>query len=300
MKLIIVGSSGLLGSDCLKVMTPDFDVIAPTRKELDIVSWDKVIEFMQKNHPDIVLNCAAFTDVNACEKESFVVRKVNVEGPRNLAQGSARFKYRFIHISSDYVFNGQKLVPQPYFEDDATDPISAYGKSKVESEIAVRENSPSYIIIRSAWLYGENGDDFISAIVGQALNKKKKVLRVVNDQYITPTWTYRLAGQIKELINRDVKGTYHATAEGYCTPFEYARVILDNLDIKKKLEPCSLAEYPQKARRPVNCILENKMLKKQGINLMPYWKEDLEIFLEKFGKTLISRARDNQRRQPGR
>lgn len=291
MKLILIGSSGLLGSDCFKVMSNDFEVIAPTKKELDIVSWDRVIEFMQKYSPDVVLNCAAFTDVNACEKESFIVRKVNVEGPRNLAQGSARFKYRFIHISSDYVFNGQKIFPQPYFEDDSTDPISAYGRSKVESEIAVRENSPNYIIVRSAWLYGENGDNFISSILKQALNKKKKFIKVVKDQYITPTWTYRLACQIKELINHDIKGTFHATAEGYCTPFEYAEMILDFYNIKKKLESCSLAEFPQKAKRPINCILENKMLKKQGINIMPNWKEDLEIFLTKHGQELLNRVK---------
>lgn len=291
MKLLIVGSSGLLGSDCLKVMSQDFNVIAPSRKELDIVSWDKVIEFMQKHHPHVVLNCAALTDVDACEKESYLVRKINVEGPRNLAQGSARFKYRFIHISSDYVFNGQKLVPQPYFEDDSTDPLSAYGKSKVESEIAVRENSPNYIIVRSSWLYGENGDHFISSIVKQALDKKKKILRVVNDQYISPTWTYRLACQIKELINHDLKGTYHATSEGYCTPFEYAQVILDNLNIKTNLEACSLSEYNRKAKRPANCILENKMLKKQGINLMLHWKEDLELFLAEHGNALINRLK---------
>jgi len=290
MKLIIIGSSGLLGSDCLKVMSQDFDVIAPMKKELDIVSWDKVIEFMQRNHPDIVLNCAAFTDVNASEKENFIVRKVNVEGPRNLAQGSARFKYRLFHISSDYVFNGQKIFPQPYFEDDSTDPISAYGKSKVESEIAVRENSPNYVIIRTAWLYGENGEHFISSLIKQALNKKRKILKVVNDQYISPTWTYRLAHQIKELIHHDVKGTYHATAEGYCTPYEYAEFVLDKLNIKKKLESCSINEYPQKAKRPVNCILENKMLKKMGINLMSPWNEDLELFLNKFGKDLLHQA----------
>ena len=121
-----------------------------------MISWDVVIENLQKLLPDIILNCAGFTDVDACETEDFTVRKANIEGPRNLAQGSARFNSRLIHISSDYVFSGQKGIPQPYFEDDPVDPISAYGRSKVESEVAVRENSPNYIIIRTGWLYGFN------------------------------------------------------------------------------------------------------------------------------------------------
>ena len=164
MKILIVGGTGMLGSECIKVLGRDHEVIAPSRSDLDMVSWDRVIENLQQISPDVVLNCAAFTDVDACETESFVTRKTNVEGPRNLAQGAARFESKFVHISSDYVFDGQKPVPQPYFEDDLVKPISAYGKSKAESEKAVRENSPNYIIIRTGWLYGMEGDSFTKSI----------------------------------------------------------------------------------------------------------------------------------------
>ena len=196
-----------------------------------------------------------------------------------------------IHISSDYVFSGQKSTPQPYFEDDAMEPLSAYGNSKVQSEIAVRENSPNYIIIRTGWLYGSNGKNFISSILANALNKKRKTLTVVNDQYGSPTWAYRLALQIRELIKSNAKGTYHATSEGYCTRFEYTRYVLKKLKIKKSLEPCRLSDYPRPARRPINCILENRLLKKQGINIMPDWEKDIDIYLERFGKDLIKRAK---------
>jgi dTDP-4-dehydrorhamnose reductase len=291
MKILIFGSSGMLGSDCKEILSRDYEIIAPDKKELDIVSWDKVIEFMQKTSPDVVINCAGFTDVDASEKEDFIVRKINVEGPRNLAQGSARFNCKLIHISSDYVFNGKKIVPQPYFEDDPTEPISAYGKSKMESEVAVRENAPNYIIVRSGWLYGINGKNFIESIITHAQDKKLKVLKVVDDQFGSPTWTYRLGLQIKELIRNDAKGTYHATSEDYCSRFEYAQYILKKLKFKAPLEPCSTADYPQIAKRPRNCILENRLLKKQGIDKMVEWKRDVDVFLDRFGKDLMKQTK---------
>jgi dTDP-4-dehydrorhamnose reductase len=292
MKILLLGSSGMLGSDCKKVLGEDHQVIAPDRGELDIISWDVVIEKMQKVSPEIVLNCAAFTDVDACESQDyFNVRKINVEGPRNLAQGCARFDCKMIHISSDYVFNGQKSIPQPYFEDDPLDPLSAYGKSKMESEVAIRENAPDYIIIRSGWLYGINGRNFVKSILLNALNKKRKTLRVVNDQFGSPTWTYRLALQIKELIENQAKGTYHATSEGYCSRLDWAQYVLKKLKIKVPLEPCSMNDNDRVAKRPANCILENRLLKKQGISVMADWTEDMEIFLDQFGPALLGEAK---------
>jgi len=297
MKILLLGHTGMLGSDCEEVLSEDYEVIAPEKNELNIVSWDVVIENLQKISPDIVLNCAAFTDVDACEKEAFKVRKVNLEGPRNLAQGSARFNCKLIHISSDYVFNGKKSIPQPYFEDDPGDPLSAYGRSKMESEVAVRENSPNYIIVRTGWLYGINGEGFITSILKKVLTQKgrKKTLSVVNDQFGSPTWTYRLALQIKELIKRDTKGTFHATAEGYCTPFEYAKHVFKKLKVKVSLEPISLSDYKQRAKRPRNCILENRLLKKQGSNIMGPWDKDVDAFLDQHGKSLVKQARAKKR-----
>jgi dTDP-4-dehydrorhamnose reductase len=257
---------------------------------MDIISWDGVIDTLQGVSPNVVLNCAAFTNVDACETETFKVRKINVEGPRNLAQCSARFECKLIHISSDYVFDGQKMIPKPYFEDDAPNPLSAYGLSKMESETAVRENSPNYIIIRSAWLYGINGNNFPKSILSKALKKKAEVIQAVTDQFVSPTWTYRLALQIRELLYGDGIGTYHATAEGHCSPFEYAEYLLKKLGIKASVQPCSLKDLDRPARRPANCLLENRLLKKQGINVMVDWKEDLDAFLDKYGERLIKEA----------
>jgi len=291
MKIIILGGTGKLGSECKNVLGHEHEVIAPDKNEMDIISWDGVIENLQEISPDVVLNCAGFTDVDACEREKFTVRKINIEGPRNLAQCSARFECKSVHISCDHIFDGQKMVPQPYFEDDTPNPLSAYGQSKMQSETAIRENSPNFLIVRSAWLYGIRGKSFLKSILAQAIEKKSKTIMVPDEQFGSPTWAYRLAMQIKELLRKETRGTYHATAEGYCSRFEYATYVLDKLGIKARVEPCKMKDLQRLARRPANCLLENRLLKKQGINVMQNWKDDLDIFLDKFGSELIKEAK---------
>ncbi|MGD9161158.1 MAG: dTDP-4-dehydrorhamnose reductase [Desulfobacteraceae bacterium] len=291
MKILLLGSSGLLGNDCREVLKDEHEVIAPTSSELDIISWDIVIDSLHKISPDVIINCAGYTDVNGCETEDFKVRKINIEGPRNFAQGSARFNSRMIHISSDYVFSGQKGIPQPYFEDDPVDPISAYGRCKVESEVAVKENAPNYIIIRTSWLYGRYGNNFIDSLLLKSAKSPRKTIKVIDGQVGSPTWTYRLAHQIKALLKTDLKGTFHATSEGYCNRYEYAKHVFKQLNIKTPIKPCSISEYPQPAKRPLNCILENRLLKNLGYNVMADWKDDVNEYLEMYGKDLVKEAK---------
>lgn len=290
MKILLLGGSGLLGSDCKEVLSQEYEVISPTSKDLDIISWDMVIENLQRIKPHIILNCAGFTDVDACEKEEFLVRKVNVEGPRNLAQGAARFNCRMVHISTDYVFSGQKDLPRPYFEDDPIDPISAYGRSKVESEVAIKENSPNYIILRTGWLYGKNRDNFVNSIIRGAAGKAKSV-KVFEDQSGSPTWTYRLAVQILELLHSDIRGTFHATSEGSCSRMECAEHIIKRLKLRTTLKPVSIKAQHSGAKRPVNCILENRLLKKTGLSIMPEWQDDLDLYLDQYGKDIVKEAK---------
>lgn len=289
MKVLIVGSTGMLGSDCREVFSEGHDVIAPDKKKMNIVSWDSVIENLQEVSPDVIINCAGFTDVDACETEDLALRKINVEGPRNLAQCSARYQCEVVHISSDYVFDGQKIMPQPYFEDDTPRPLSAYGRAKMESEKAIRENAPYYVIVRTGWLYGIHGKNFVKDVIQMAVQKRPMKFAV--DQYGSPTWTYRLALQMEEILLHDGRGTYHATAEGYCNRADYAAFIVKELGLKASVEKCRLSDLKFAARRPLNCVLENRLLKKQGINVMNDWKEDLAAFLEKFGSQLIKEAK---------
>jgi dTDP-4-dehydrorhamnose reductase len=298
MKILLLGGKGMLGSDCRKVLGEEYEILAPDKKELDIVSWDKVIDTLHHIRPNIILNCAAVTKVNACEehKAAYHCRKVNVEGPRNLAQGSARFGSKVIHISSDFVFNGSKAVPQPYFEDDPLDPLSEYGRGKMESEMAVRENASDYLIVRTGWLYGTEGENFVKSLLVQALSKKKsKKIKVPTDYFGSPTWSYRLAEQVGELIKMGGKGTVHATAEGYCNLYEAAGFVFEKLNLKAPLEPCRMKDLHKKAKRPTNCILENRALKKNGVSVMKNWQEDLSVFLERFGGELTKQAKENSK-----
>ncbi len=287
MKILLLGGSGMLGTDCKNVLMEEHEVIAPARKELDIISWDGVIEHLQELLPDVVINCAGVTDLEACEGEDFAIRKVNVEGPRNLAQGAARFQCRFIHVSCDYIFDGQKVIPQPYFEDDTTNPLSGFGRTKRDSETAVRENSPNYVIVRTGWLYGLPGENFLKDVLRRGLAKKKETLRVPNDEFGSPTWTYRLALQIRELLRHNGRGTYHATAEGCCSRFEAVKHVLDKLGLKARVKPFPMKDCGIAIKRPANAVLENRNLKKQDVNVMQPWGEDLDLFLDKHGQELI-------------
>jgi dTDP-4-dehydrorhamnose reductase len=298
MKVLLLGGNGMLGSDCKEVLSQEYEVIAPSRKDLDIISWDMVIETLQKIKPHIILNCAGFTDVDACEKEEYLVKKINVEGPRNLAQGSARFNCRMIHISTDYVFSGQKTLPRPYFEDDPVDPISAYGRSKVESEVAIKENSPNYIILRTAWLYGKNRDNFVNSVIKGAVEKIKGI-KAFEDQYGSPTWTYRLALQIRDLLHSDIKGTFHSSAEGSCSRMECAQYILEKLNLKSTVKGTSVKASHGTTKRPSNCVLENRLLKKAGLNIMSDWKEDLDIYLDQHGKNIIDEIKQKAVKRRG-
>ena len=298
MKILLLGSSGMLGSDCKAVLEREYEVLTPDRKTLDIVSWDHVIETMHRVSPDVVINCAAFTDVEACERDEFSVQKVNVEGPRNLAQGSARFDCKLVHLSSYRVYNGLKSIPQPYFEDDPADPLSEYGRSKVYSETAVRENAPKYIILRTGWLYGRQGRNFVTDLLARAVKggRKKQTIHVEDDQFGSPTWSFRLAYQIREMLREDVHGTYHATAEGFCSRLEFADTVLGKLGVKANLKARKTSEEAGRGVRPLNGILENRLLKKQGINIMPEWKKDLDLFLDQHGDELIKEAKKRKTR----
>ena len=287
MRILLTGASGQLGGDCRVVLENDYEIIAPDSEEFDITSWDKVITSINQLSPDIILNCAAFTKVDECETEKKLSERINVEGPRNLAQGAARYDKIIVHISSDFVFDGRKRLPQPYFEDDPMAPLSFYGQTKMESEMAVKQNARNYIIIRSGWLYGIRGESFLKKIINLALKKGQEPIPVVNDQFGSPTWSYRLAQQIKVLIDNSKDGVYHATAEGYCSRYEWAKYLLEKMEMKTPVIPCSSKEYPSPATRPVNSILENRQLKVEGVNIMHHWQRDLDIFIDTYGERLL-------------
>ena len=291
MKILISGCDGQLGSDCEQVLRRNHEAVGVDLKDMNITDLRLVKEVIGHVRPDVVVNCAAYTNVDASETDRSLAWKVNVEGPRNLASMVEKYGSRLIHISTDYVFDGRKDPPEPYLENDEPNPLSYYGKTKLEGEMAVRQTTDRYFILRTAWLYGVRGHNFLKTILLLALKNPEEAIKVVNDQFGSPTWSHTLALQIEKLVQVNGQGTYHASSEGHCTWYELAKYFLETMGVPHVLVPCVTEDYPTPALRPRNTILENRRLKERGINLMPHWQEDLDQFISMFGVRLIREAR---------
>jgi dTDP-4-dehydrorhamnose reductase len=291
MKILICGAGGQLGYDCTRVLGEIHDITAVDIDDLDITDTGAVRDSILRFSPDIVINCAAFTKVDDCETEKALAWKVNVEGPENLALCVEKYGGKLVHISTDYVFDGRKDPPDSYAEDDQVNPISFYGKTKLEGELAVRRTTERHIIVRTAWVFGIKGHNFLKTMLKLALKDPGNSIKVVNDQFGSPTWSYSLSVQIEKLIKANGLGTYHATSGGYCSWYELAGFFLGRMDIEHSLIPCSTDDFPTPAARPHNSILENRRLKEAGINIMQDWKAEVERFVEKFRAPLFDEVR---------
>ncbi len=292
MKIVITGCGGQLGSDCVSVFREGHEIVPFNAREMDISDLKRVEAVIDRVRPAYIVNCAAFTDVDASESQRESAWNINVEGPRNLALITEKYKSCLVHISTDYVFDGRKRAPQFYSESDETDPHSYYGETKVAGERAIREITDRYMIVRTAWMYGMHGRNFPKTMLRLAYNNPEKEIKVVADQFGSPTWSFTLAAQIEKLIAGGGQGIYHATAEGFCTWYELARYFLEKMDLPHRLVPCSSEDYPTAARRPKNSILENTRLKEENINIMNDWQCDIDRYVDTFRERLLSEARE--------
>jgi dTDP-4-dehydrorhamnose reductase len=291
MKILLTGAKGQLGRDCTRVLETEHTALHSFgSRELDITDNRQVTGMLHTINPDIVINCAAFTAVDACESNRELCRQVNEDGPGFLAAGCAQTGARLIHISTDYVYDGRKPAPEAYTEKDPVNPISEYGAGKLAGEELIRERTGNHLIIRTAWLYGIGSANFLKTMLRLAVRDPRKTIRVVHDQYGSLTWTYRLAGQIKTLLESGLTGTIHATAEGHCSWYEGAKYFLECMEVPHTMEPCTTAEYPTPAKRPANSILENRRLKKHGLNRMNPWQKDIELFAARYRDVLLAEA----------
>ena len=287
-RVAIIGAKGLLGSDCVELLRDAFSLVPVTRSQLDVTDRDQVLRVLGEIRPDIILNCSGFTHVDACEEDQETARLVNAVGPRWLAEAALRLDAYLIHLSTDYVFDGRKALPEPYHEEDAAAPLNVYGRTKLEGEEAVRATTPNHLIVRTGWLYGINGRSFPKAVLQQALRGRN--LTVVADQFGSPTWSRTLAQQIRVLMEARTMGTVHATAQGHCTWYDFGRAIVETMAIGVQLLPCTTKDYPRPAIRPANSILDNQRLRAMGLDRMAPWREDLERFLGAHGEALREEA----------
>lgn len=272
--IIVIGSKGQLGSDCLGQLAGASGLDLP---EIDITDRAACHEKLDALRPGVLINCAAYTAVDRCETDP-LCWKVNADGPRHLAQWAAAHGAFLVHVSTDYVFDGMRPLFEPYVETDEPNPVSEYGRSKLAGELAVQESGAEAAILRTAWLYGIHGGNFLKTMLRLALNDPGRKLRVVDDQIGSPTCSSTLARQIHAVVEARATGLFHATSEGFGSWFDLASRFLDRMDVPHRIAPCSSAEYPTPARRPANSILENAALKKQGLNVFDEWGVELDRF----------------------
>ena len=287
MNILLCGAKGQLGTDCIAVLSNDHAITAVDIDELDITAPAAVQAAVETARPGIIINCAAYTDVDGCESNRDTAFAVNADGPKNLAEAACAAGARLLHVSTDYVFNGHRPVPDAWSESDPVNPASVYGQSKAAGEEAVLAVDAQNIVLRTAWLYGISGKNFLKTMLRLALNNPCKEITVVADQFGSPTWSYTLARQIKALITAGGSGIYHATGEGYCSWHDLAAYFLKKMDVLHAITPCTTAEYPTPAPRPANSILANHRLSEQGINRMQNWQDDVDQFIDRHRQTLL-------------
>ena len=291
MNLLITGANGQLGQDCQKVFQDRYHITSIDIEDADIADPAQAAAVVENTRPDIIINCAAFTQVDQCETDKDTAWRINADGPGILAQNAQKIGALMIHISTDYVFGGQKPPTSAYLETHVPGPLSEYGRGKLRGERAVLGNTNNFMILRTAWLYGFHGHNFLKAILKKALSGQTTPLKIVNDQYGSPTWSFRLALQIDHLIKNNGQGLYHASSEGSCTWYEFAAYFLEKLNVNCDIVPCTTAEYPTPAVRPQCSILENRRLKNENLNIMNHWQKDLDDYIQQHGDRLIAECR---------
>jgi dTDP-4-dehydrorhamnose reductase len=241
----------------------------------DITKLNLVQKKITNETPDIIINCAAYTDVDSCENNKDTAFKVNALGAKNLAISAEKVGAKLVHISTDYIFNG--LGEQPYKEYDLSDPKTIYGQSKLLGEKYVEQFSSKFFIFRTAWLYGK-GENFVRTML--RLSKEHDELNVVNDQIGSPTSTVDLARAIINLMETEHYGLYHATCEGKCSWYDFAKKIFEIKNIDIKVNPVNSDEFKRDAERPKYSVLDNYMLKLIDKNNFRHWEESLKEYLE--------------------
>ena len=274
MKILITGSNGMLGHDLCEVLD-SHELILTTSKTLDITDQSHVMDFICDIKPDIVINSAAYTDVDGCEENKDLAYSVNGDGVKNLALACREIDACLVHISTDYVFDGS--ATEPIAEDGQIGPISVYGKSKLRGEEAIQEILDKYFIVRTAWLYGINGKNFPKTMLELAENHSE--ITVVYDEVGTPTYTPDLAYGISELIETDYYGIYHLTNSGKCSWCEFSRYIFEIAEKDVNVVPVTAAEFARPAPRPSYSVLENKNWVEHGFKPLRDYKEAIQEYI---------------------
>ena len=292
-KMLVTGSGGQLGSEIVEHLKHKFDVIAADRALLDITDASLVQATLEKSRPSVVVHCAAWTDVDECERDPQKAMRVNADGTANVATACKACGALMVYISTDYVFDGTKK--EPYVETDRPSPLSAYGKSKLAGEVAVQSILADYVILRTSWVYGSTGRNFVQSItrIGkQQLADRREgrqviPIRVVADQVGCPTRTVDIAKQLVVILDSKMRGIVHVSNGGQVSWYQFTREIFERLQLEVLVEPCTTEELARPAPRPRYSALENRRLINAGLNIMPTYRDSLYTFLDEQNKATV-------------
>lgn len=277
MKILVTGVKGQLGHDVVEeCQKRGIEAIGVDVEEMDITDASKVEEVIKASNVDAVVHCAAWTAVDKAEDEVALCTKVNVDGTYNIAKVCKELDIKMMYFSTDYVFDGQG--DQEWKEYDERHPLNVYGQTKCEGEIAVQKLLEKYFIVRIAWVFGVNGNNFIKTML--RLGKERGAVSVVNDQIGSPTYTYDLAKLVVDMIQTDKYGIYHATNEGLCSWYEFACEIFKQAGLDVEVTPVDSSAFPAKAKRPSNSRMSKAELDKNGFNRLPSWQDALQRYLK--------------------
>ena len=272
-KVLVTGANGMLGQDLCPIFEENqYNVVRTDDSDLDITNIDSVESSILHNKPDIVVHCAAYTNVDKAEEEYDSAYKINVKGTENVAKICAQNDITLVYISTDYVFDGKNLSSStPYKPTDKANPLNNYGLTKFQGEEAVRKFCKKYYIVRTAWLYGIHGKNFVETMI--ALAGVKPELKVVDDQIGCPTWTVDLSKGILKLLNGKAYGTYHICGGGQTSWYGFAKTIFEIAGLKVNLLPCTTDEYLRPANRPKYSVMHNG-------GLCRPWQDGLKDYLK--------------------
>ena len=276
MKVLVTGTKGQLGYDVVNELEKrGHTAVAVDIEEMDITDAVSVERVITEAEVEAVIHCAAYTAVDAAEDNVEICRRVNAEGTKNIAKVCKKLDLKMIYISTDYVFDGEG--ERPWEPDDERHPLNVYGQTKYEGELAVEKYLEKYFIVRIAWVFGVNGKNFIKTML--KLSETNDELNVVDDQVGSPTYTYDLAVLLVDMVESDKYGRYHATNEGLCTWYEFAKEIFRQAGVEVKVNPVTSDMFPAKAKRPKNSRMSKEKLDANGFHRLPTWQDALERYL---------------------
>ena len=283
MKVLVTGVNGQLGHDVMiHLQRQGIDAVGVDIQDFDLTDENAVMSYVQHAKPTAIIHCAAYTAVDKAESDIAKCCQINGEGTRNMVRAAVSVKAKLLYVSTDYVFPGEGT--EPYETDDPKGPRNIYGQSKLQGEVAVTSQMTAYFIVRTSWVYGVNGNNFVKTML--RLGAERDSINVVCDQIGSPTYSYDLARCLVDLIRTSNYGVYHATNEGFCSWAEFAAEIFSLARLPVRVRPISTAEYPTKARRPLNSRLDKSGLERAHFSRLPHWKDALKRFLAASGQTL--------------